>query len=90
MFNDDVERVATRNGFGEGLVNAADSNEQVVGLCCDLTESTRMHHFAEKYPDRFIEIGVAEQNLASVGSGSNMLFFLLFGYLFRFYFLNFC
>ena len=69
MFADDVEVRATRDGFGDGLVEAARSDERVVGLCCDLTESTRMHHFAEAFPDRFVEIGVAEQNLASVASG---------------------
>ena len=69
MFEENIEQAATRDGFGAGLVTAADHDENVVGLCCDLTESTRMHHFAEKYPDRFVEIGVAEQNLASVASG---------------------
>ncbi len=69
LFEESVERRATRDGFGEGLVEAAQKDKQVVGLCCDLTESTRMHHFAEAFPDRFIEIGVAEQNLASVASG---------------------
>ncbi len=65
----DVEQVPIRKGFGEGLVIAGEENENVVGLCADLTESTQMHLFKEKFPDRFVEIGVAEQNLASVGSG---------------------
>ncbi|MFW0871150.1 MAG: transketolase family protein [Patescibacteria group bacterium] len=69
LFDTDVERVPTRNGFGEGLVEAARADDRVVGLCCDLTESTRMHHFRDAFPDRFIEMGVAEQNLASVASG---------------------
>lgn len=69
MFAEDVEVRATRDGFGDGLVEAAQADERVVGLCCDLTESTRMHHFAEAFPERFVEIGVAEQNLASVASG---------------------
>lgn len=64
-----VDQVAIRNGFGEGLVAAGDENEQVVALCADLTESTRMEAFAKKFPKRFVEIGVAEQNLASVASG---------------------
>jgi transketolase len=59
----------TRNGFGDGLVLAADNDPRVVALCADLTESTRMEAFAEKYPDRFIEVGVAEQNLAALASG---------------------
>lgn len=69
MFSPEVEKIATRNGFGEGLVEAGKKDERVVALCCDLTESTRMHHFREAFPERFVEIGVAEQNLASVGSG---------------------
>src|SRR3989344_3863534 len=69
IFDIDVEQVPIRTGFGEGLVIAADNDERVVGLCADLTESTKMDAFAKKYPDRFIEIGVAEQNLAGVASG---------------------
>jgi transketolase len=67
--DDDVEQVPIRKGFGEGLVLAGASNPQVVGLCADLTESTQMHLFRDKFPERFVEIGVAEQNLASVASG---------------------
>lgn len=69
LFDDDVELTPIRNGFGEGLLEAAKKDKRIVGLCADLTESTRMHHFAEAFPERFIEIGVAEQNLATVGSG---------------------
>jgi len=69
LFDPDIELVPTRNGFGEGLVLAAEADENVVGLCADLTESTRMQSFAEKFPDRFIEVGVAEQNLVTVGAG---------------------
>ena len=66
---DAIEKVPTRNGFGEGLLEAGKRDEQVVALCCDLTESTKTNVFAEAYPKRFIQIGIAEQNLASVGSG---------------------
>jgi transketolase len=69
LFDSDVEQVAIRNGFGEGLLLAGEKNENVVGLCADLTESTRMHFFKKKFPQRFVEIGVAEQDLASVASG---------------------
>ncbi len=69
LFEPDIEQLPSRNGFGEGLVLAAEENEQVVGLCADLTESTKIAAFAEKFPQRFIEIGVAEQNLATVASG---------------------
>lgn len=69
LFDSDIEMVPSRNGFGEGLVLVAEENEQVVGLCADLIESTRMQSFAEKFPQRFFEMGVAEQNLATVGAG---------------------
>lgn len=69
IFEKGIEKVPIRKGFGEGLVLAGEANPQVVGLCADLTESTQMHLFKEKFPERFIEIGVAEQNLASVASG---------------------
>lgn len=59
----------TRNGYGDGLLEAGKRDERVVALCCDLTESTRTDKFAAEFPKRFIEIGVAEQNLASVASG---------------------
>lgn len=69
LFDPDIEQVPSRNGYGEGLVLAGEENEQVVALCADLLESTRTQGFAEKFPERFIEIGVAEQNLATVAAG---------------------
>ncbi len=69
MFDKKVEQIAIRTGFGEGLLAAGEKNPQVVGLCADLTESTKMHLFRNKFPNRFVEIGVAEQNLAAVASG---------------------
>lgn len=69
LLNTDVEQAPIRKGFGEGLLQAADADKRVVGLCADLTESTHMLPFKQKFPDRFIEIGVAEQNLATVASG---------------------
>lgn len=69
IFDKDVEQIAIRNGFGEGLLEAGEQDERVVGLCADLTESTRMIYFRDAFPGRFVEIGVAEQNLASVASG---------------------
>lgn len=69
MFDVDIEQVPIRKGFGEGLLLAGDRDKNVVGLCADLTESTQMHLFRDKYPERFIEMGIAEQNLASVASG---------------------
>lgn len=58
-----------RAGFGRGLKSAGEVNDKIVALCADLTESTQMHLFREAFPDRFIEIGVAEQNLVTVASG---------------------
>lgn len=69
VFNADVEQAPIRKGFGEGLLAAAEADKRVVGLCADLTESTHMLAFKQKFPERFIEIGVAEQNLATVASG---------------------
>ena len=69
IFDKGIEQVPIRQGFGEGLLQAGEENLQVVGLCADLTESTKMNLFADKFPNRFVQIGVAEQNLASVASG---------------------
>lgn len=66
---DTLEAEPTRNGFGKGLVEAGEKDENVVVLCADLAESTRAHWFQEKFPERYIEMGVAEQNLATVASG---------------------
>ncbi len=69
IFNEDCEQVPIRKGFGLGLLKAGEENKNVVALCADLTESTQMNLFAEKFPKRFIEMGVAEQNLVTVSSG---------------------
>ena len=61
--------VPNRKGFGEGLLAAGELDERVVAACADLTTSTQMNFFQEKFPTRFVEIGVAEQNLVTVGSG---------------------
>jgi transketolase len=69
LFNDDVTQEPIRAGFGRGLKAAGEADPRVVALCADLTESTQMHHFKEAFPERFIEMGVAEQNLVTVASG---------------------
>lgn len=69
IFSRDVEKVPTRDGFGHGLVEAGEKDEQVVAVCADLAESTRAHWFKERFPKRYVEVGVAEQNLATVASG---------------------
>lgn len=66
---DKIEQIPTRNGYGLGLVQAGKENKNVVVLCADLTESTRSEYFQKEFPDRFIEVGVAEQNMATVASG---------------------
>ena len=58
-----------RVGFGRGLKAAGEADERVVALCADLTESTQMHLFKEAFPKRFVEVGIAEQNLVTVASG---------------------
>jgi len=64
-----IEKVKTRDGYGKGLVEAGEKNPNVVVLCADLSESTRSHWFQEKFPERFIEVGVAEQGMATIASG---------------------
>jgi transketolase len=64
-----TESIAIRDGYGKGLVRAGEQDERIVVLCADLSESTRSHWFAEKFPARFVEVGVAEQNLAVIASG---------------------
>ncbi len=69
IFDKDVEQVPIRQGFGEGLRDAAKDNNNIVALCADLTDSSKISLFKEMFPDRFIEIGIGEQNMASVASG---------------------
>ena len=60
---------STREGFGKGVVEAGKADERVVVLTADLAESTQAHHFQKAFPERFIQVGVAEQNLATVAAG---------------------
>lgn len=64
-----LEQKPTRNGYGDGLLELGKKNPNVVVLCADLIESTRSEAFAKAYPERFVEMGVAEQNMASVAAG---------------------
>lgn len=66
---DAATQAATRDGFGKGLVEAGQADERVVALSADLTESTRVEEFKKAFPSRFIEVGVAEQNMATVAAG---------------------
>jgi transketolase len=69
LFEKDVEMQPTRNGYGEGIVELGEKDENVVVLSADLTESTRANVFAEKFPERFFNVGVAEQNMAAIAAG---------------------
>lgn len=69
LFSDDVEQVPIRKGFGQGLLLAGEKNKNIVALCADLTESTMMNMFSDKFPERFIQVGIAEQNLVTTASG---------------------
>ncbi len=69
LFQKDIERKPTRDGFGMGTVEAGKKDPNVVVLCADLKESTRAEWFEKEFPDRFIEVGVAEQNMATVAAG---------------------
>ncbi len=69
IFADDIPTASTRDGFGKGSVEAGKKDPRVVVLSADLSESTRADWFAKEFPDRFIEVGVAEQNMATVAAG---------------------
>ncbi|MBM2817809.1 MAG: transketolase, transketolase, partial [Parcubacteria group bacterium] len=69
LLKEDIEQVPTRFGYGEGLVIAGKENANVVALCADLTDSTRTSVFKKEFPDRFVEVGIGEQNMASLASG---------------------
>ncbi len=69
LFSKKIAMAATRDGYGEALVELGGKNEKIVVLSADLTESTRSKGFAEKFPERFVEVGVAEQNLAGLAAG---------------------
>lgn len=69
LFDKEIEKKPTRDGFGLGTVEAGKANANVVVLCADLAESTRAEWFQKEFPDRFIEMGIAEQNMAATASG---------------------
>ena len=69
LLQEDIEQVPTRFGYGEGLVIAGKENANIVALCADLTDSTKTSVFKKEFPDRFVEVGIGEQNMASLASG---------------------
>lgn len=66
---DELKQIPTRNGYGEGLVEAGQKDKNVMVLCADLTESTRSEAFKKTFPDRFVQLGVSEQSMASIAAG---------------------
>ncbi len=69
IFASAVPKKASRDGFGKALVELGEKDPDVWALTADVSESTRTHWFAEKFPARFVQVGVAEQNLAGVAAG---------------------
>jgi len=72
IFDSDVEQKPTRDGYGEGLVLAGQKDSRVVTLCADISDSTRSAMFQKAFPDRFIETGIAEQNMMGLAAGMAM------------------
>lgn len=69
LFDADVEQIPTRHGYGDALVILGERNSNIIALSGDLTESTRAHLFQKKFPERFIECGIAEQNMMGIAAG---------------------
>ncbi|NLA08092.1 MAG: transketolase family protein [Parcubacteria group bacterium] len=69
IFDSDVEQKPTRDGYGEGLVLAGQKDSRVVALCADISDSTRSAMFQKAFPDRFVETGIAEQNMMGLAAG---------------------
>ncbi len=72
LFDREIEQKPTRDGYGLGLVEAAKLDENIVVLCADLTESTRSLWFKDKFPERFVQMGVSEQSMAAIAAGMAM------------------
>jgi transketolase len=73
LFNADVESLPNRNGYGDGLKEAGAQDSRVVALSADLTSSTKTNIFAEAFPERFVQMGIGEQSMASVASGMSAM-----------------
>lgn len=69
VYNDNVKKEPIRAGFGRGLKAAGEANDKIVALCADLTDSTKMSLFRDAFPNRFVQVGIAEQNLVTLASG---------------------
>ena len=64
-----TDKKDTRSGFGDGLLEAAKANDNVVGLCADLTGSLKMNAFQKEFPERFFQVGIAEANMMGIAAG---------------------
>ncbi|MEJ5054711.1 transketolase family protein [Sphingobacterium sp. MYb382] len=64
-----TESKDTRSGFGAGLLEAGQKNENVVALCADLIGSLKMNDFIKEFPERFFQIGIAEANMMCIAAG---------------------
>lgn len=69
IFKKDIDLKLMRDGFGHGLLEAGEKDERIVAITADLRDSTKVNYFADKFPERFVEVGVAEQNLVTIASG---------------------
>jgi transketolase len=69
LYSKDIDQQPIRKGFGDGMMILGKEDPKVIALCCDLTDSVKLGDFAKTYPDRYVEVGVAEQNLAGLGAG---------------------
>ncbi len=69
IFTESIKRISNRNGFGDGLVLAGKKDKNVVALTADLTESTKTKDFAKLFPERFVQVGVSEQNMTGIAAG---------------------
>ncbi len=69
LLSKDIKKIPTRNGYGEALVELGKKNKDVVVLCADISDSTRSGMFRDAFPERFIETGIAEQNMMGLAAG---------------------
>ncbi|MDD5171557.1 MAG: transketolase family protein [Candidatus ainarchaeum sp.] len=69
LFGAAITKKASRDGFGKALLELGEKDPNVWAVSADVSESTRTHWFAEKFPQRFVQVGVAEQNMAGVAAG---------------------
>jgi len=72
------EKIAPREVFGRILVDLGKSNKNIIVLDADLGPSTRVSYFAEEFPERFIQVGVAEQNMVGMAAGLSTFGFIPF------------